>query len=169
MATLADGKVVQVIGPVIYVEFPAEGVPDIYTALKIDDDSGNIHIRLTAEVQQQIGRNQVRAVAMSATDGLVRGTKVVNTGAPIQVPVGDACLGRVFNLLGEPVDYGAPLPAGMMLLVPCRWTIAPCTPPSASKPSAAAGLLSTRQFSCSQPCVSLIGWCGSLLNRPRFG
>ncbi len=113
MAALADGKVVQVIGPVLDVEFPADQVPEIYTALKIDDAAGDVPIRLTAEVQQHIGRNQVRAVAMSSTDGLVRGTKVVNTGAPIQVPVGEACLGRVFNLLGEPVDYGAPLPANV--------------------------------------------------------
>jgi F-type H+/Na+-transporting ATPase subunit beta len=113
MPTFADGRVVQVIGPVLDVEFPAEAVPEIYTALKIDEVSGDVAIKLTAEVQQHIGRNQVRAVAMSSTDGVVRGTRVGNTGAPIQVPVGEACLGRVFNLLGEPVDYGDPLPAGM--------------------------------------------------------
>jgi len=113
MPTLSDGKVVQVIGPVLDVEFPADSVPDIYTALTIDDAAGDVPIRLTAEVQQHTGRNQVRAVAMSSTDGVVRGMKVVNTGAPIMVPVGEACLGRVFNLLGEPVDYGAPLPASM--------------------------------------------------------
>ncbi len=113
MAQLSDGRVVQVIGPVLDVEFPADAVPEIYTALTIDDAAGDVPIRLTAEVQQHIGRNQVRAVAMSTTDGLVRGTRVVNTGAPIMVPVGEACLGRVFNLLGEPVDYGAPLPASV--------------------------------------------------------
>src|SRR5512138_3863696 len=113
MPTLSDGKVVQVIGPVLDVEFPADSVPDIYSALRIDDEKGDVKIRLTAEVQQHIGRNQVRAVAMSSTDGLVRGTAVKNTGAPIMVPVGEPCLGRVFNLLGEPVDYGAALPAGM--------------------------------------------------------
>jgi F-type H+-transporting ATPase subunit beta len=113
MAATADGKVVQVIGPVLDVEFPADAVPDIYTALRIEDAQGDVPIRLTAEVQQHIGRNQVRAVAMSSTDGLVRGTAVKNTGAPIMVPVGEACLGRVFNLLGEPVDYGAPLPANV--------------------------------------------------------
>src|SRR5438477_9421866 len=113
MAQTADGKVVQVIGPVLDVEFPADAVPDIYTALRIDYDGGDVPIHLTAEVQQHTGRNQVRAVAMSSTDGVVRGIPVKNTGAPIQVPVGEACLGRVFNLLGEPVDYGAPLPAGM--------------------------------------------------------
>jgi F-type H+-transporting ATPase subunit beta len=113
MASTADGKVVQVIGPVLDVEFPADAVPDIYTALRIDDEKGDVKIRLTAEVQQHIGRNQVRAVAMSSTDGLVRGVKVTNTGGPIMVPVGEPCLGRVFNLLGEPVDYGAPLPASV--------------------------------------------------------
>ncbi len=113
MATLADGKVVQVIGPVLDVEFPGDAMPEIYTALRIDDESGGVAIHLTAEVQQHIGRNQVRAVAMSSTDGLVRGTSVKNTGAPIMVPVGDGCLGRVFNLLGEPVDYRGPVPAGM--------------------------------------------------------
>jgi F-type H+/Na+-transporting ATPase subunit beta len=113
MPQTADGKVVQVIGPVLDVEFPADAVPDIYTALRIEDEKGDVKIRLTAEVQQHIGRNQVRAVAMSSTDGLVRGTKVTNTGGPITVPVGEACLGRVFNLLGEPVDYGAPLPANV--------------------------------------------------------
>jgi F-type H+-transporting ATPase subunit beta len=111
MPQIADGKVVQVIGPVLDVEFPAEAVPEIYTALVIDEKSGDVPIKLTAEVQQHIGRNQVRAVAMSTTDGVVRGMRVANTAAPIQVPVGEPCLGRVFNLLGEPVDYGAPLPA----------------------------------------------------------
>jgi F-type H+-transporting ATPase subunit beta len=113
MAQIVDGKVVQVIGPVLDVEFPGDAVPDIYTALRLDDDSGGVPIHLTAEVQQHIGRSQVRAVAMSSTDGVVRGMKVKNTGAPIAVPVGQPCLGRVFNLLGEPVDYGSPLPANV--------------------------------------------------------
>jgi F-type H+-transporting ATPase subunit beta len=113
MAQLSDGKVVQVIGPVLDVEFPADAVPEIYTALTIDYAAGDVPIKLTAEVQQHIGRNQVRAVAMSSTDGVVRGTAVHNSGAPIMVPVGEACLGRVFNLLGVPVDYGAPMPANI--------------------------------------------------------
>lgn len=96
------GKVVQVIGPVIDVQFPEMQVPEIYTALKIKDDSKNIN--LTLEVQQHLGRDQVRAVAMDATDGIVRGQGVENTGAPISVPVGDECLGRIFNLLGDAVD-----------------------------------------------------------------
>ncbi|MCZ7605969.1 MAG: F0F1 ATP synthase subunit beta [Planctomycetota bacterium] len=98
------GKVVQVIGPVIDVQFPEMQVPEIYTALKIKDPSKNID--LTLEVQQHLGRDQVRAVAMDATDGIVRGQPVENTGAPISVPVGDECLGRIFNLLGDAVDGG---------------------------------------------------------------
>ncbi len=110
MAKESWGKVVQVIGPVIDVEFPEEGLPEIYDALVLDEKIGDTEIRLTAEVQQHLGRNQVRAVSMSSTDGVVRGTKVKNTGAPISVPVGMGTLGRVFNLLGEPVDHGPALP-----------------------------------------------------------
>jgi F-type H+-transporting ATPase subunit beta len=113
MPGLPEGKIAQVIGNVVDVEFPVENVPEIYTALEIDQTVGNETVRVVCEVQQHLGRNQVRSVAMSTTEGLVRGTPVRNTGAPISVPVGDACLGRVFNLLGEPVDYGPPLPAGM--------------------------------------------------------
>ncbi len=113
MANIADGKVVQVIGPVIDVEFPADAMPEIYAALTLDSEQDVVKIHLTAEVQQHIGRNQVRAVAMSSTDGVVRGMTVKNTGSPISVPVGDGCLGRVFNLLGEPVDYMGDLPEGM--------------------------------------------------------
>jgi len=106
------GKVVQVIGPVLDVEFDAEeDLPEIYTALEIDEGEGEHRISLVAEVQQHIGRDQVRAVAMSSTDGVVRGTKVLDTGQPITVPVGEECLGRVFNLLGEPIDYLGPVEA----------------------------------------------------------
>ncbi|MGH7163520.1 MAG: F0F1 ATP synthase subunit beta, partial [Planctomycetota bacterium] len=105
------GKVVQVIGPVIDVEFAGEDLPEIYTALELDERSGDVEIRLTAEVQQHLGRNQVRAVAMSSTDGVVRGMKVRDTGGPITVPVGEECLGRIFNLLGEPVDNKGPVKA----------------------------------------------------------
>jgi len=103
------GKVVQVIGPVLDVEFSGENLPEIYTALTIDEGEGENKIKLTAEVQQHLGRDQVRAVAMSTTDGVVRGMPVLNTGEPIMVPVGEECLGRVFNLLGEPVDYRGPV------------------------------------------------------------
>jgi F-type H+-transporting ATPase subunit beta len=113
MPGLPDGKVAQIIGNVIDVEFPQGSIPEILTAIELDFKSGTETVRLVCEVQQHLGRNQVRAVALGTTDGLVRGTAVRNTGAPISVPVGDACLGRVFNLLGEVIDYGAPLPAGM--------------------------------------------------------
>ncbi|HEU5002037.1 MAG TPA: F0F1 ATP synthase subunit beta [Actinomycetota bacterium] len=107
-----NGKVVQVIGPVLDVEFESEqALPEIYTALTIEIGEGDDRRTLVAEVQQEIGRDQVRAVAMSTTDGVVRGTTVFNTGQPITVPVGEECLGRVFNLLGEPVDYRGPVNA----------------------------------------------------------
>jgi F-type H+-transporting ATPase subunit beta len=101
------GKVVQVIGPVIDVQFPEQQVPQIYSALKIVDAAKGID--LTLEVQQHLGRDQVRAVAMDATDGIVRGQEVLDTGAPISVPVGNECLGRIFNLLGDVVDGGPPV------------------------------------------------------------
>ncbi len=101
------GKIVQIIGPVVDVQFPENDVPEIYSALKINDAGKGIN--LTLEVQQHLGRNQVRAVAMDATDGLVRGQVVENTGAPISVPVGDECLGRIFNLLGDPIDGLGPV------------------------------------------------------------
>ncbi|MBO0729059.1 MAG: F0F1 ATP synthase subunit beta, partial [Acidimicrobiaceae bacterium] len=106
------GTVVQVIGPVLDVEFESEAaLPDIYTALTIDEGDGDDRISLVAEVEQEIGRNQVRAVAMSSTDGVVRGMRVLNTGQPITVPVGEECLGRVFNLFGDPVDHRGPVDA----------------------------------------------------------
>src|SRR6266705_1805657 len=105
------GKVVQVIGPVLDIEFEPERLPEIYNAVVIDHrGNGAPPIRLTAEVQQHIGRNQVRAVAMSTTDGVVRGMDVADSGKPITVPVGKAALGRILNVLGEPVDEGAPIP-----------------------------------------------------------
>jgi F-type H+-transporting ATPase subunit beta len=104
------GKVVQVIGPVLDIEFESEHLPELYNAITIDSKSdGGADIRVTSEVQQHIGRNQVRAVAMSATDGVVRGMDAVDTGAPIKVPVGAAALGRILNVLGEPVDNGEPI------------------------------------------------------------
>ncbi len=117
------GKVVQIIGPVIDVEFEPEKLPEIYNALTINDSSGPLPVKLVAEVQQHVGQNQVRAVAMSSTDGLVRGMSAVDTGAPITVPVGSAALGRILNVLGEPVDGGAPIPASNE-----RWPIHRETP-----------------------------------------
>src|SRR5579872_2302397 len=105
------GKIVQVIGPVLDVEFQSEHLPEIYNALEIrgKTDSG-ADIRVIVEVQQHIGRNQVRTVAMSSTDGVVRGMDAVDTGSAITVPVGAAALGRILNVLGEPVDNGAEIP-----------------------------------------------------------
>lgn len=98
------GKVIQVIGPVVDVEFPPEQLPEIYNAVKIQGKSGEVDVRLTAEVMQHLGDNTVRCVAMSSTDGLTRGMEAIDTGAPIAVPVGDGTLGRIFNVLGETVD-----------------------------------------------------------------
>jgi F-type H+-transporting ATPase subunit beta len=111
--TKNTGKVVQVIGPVIDVEFEPEHLPELYNALVVERPAGGdgAAVRLVAEVQQHIGRNQVRAVAMSSTDGVVRDMDVVDTGGPITVPVGKPALGRILNVLGEPVDEGAPIPA----------------------------------------------------------
>jgi len=124
MAATHTGKVVQVIGPVLDVEFEAEHLPEIYNALEIDQNSdGGGHVRLVAEVQQHIGRNQVRAVAMSSTDGVERGMDVTDLDGPISVPVGNAALGRILNVLGEPVDNGPPIPKDTP-----RWAIHRASP-----------------------------------------
>src|SRR5919106_6890532 len=100
------GKVVQVIGPVIDIEFP-EGLPAIYNAVRVVSDGagGSAKIDVVAEVEQHLGENRVRAVAMKPTDGMTRGMTVIDTGEAITVPVGPATLGRVLNVLGEPVDF----------------------------------------------------------------
>jgi len=113
------GKIVQIIGPVLDVEFEPENLPELLTALEVKSEgNGGPPIRVISEVQQHIGRNQVRAVAMSSTDGLVRGMDVVDTGGPITVPVGEAALGRILNVIGEPVDNGPDIPAEVE-----RWPI----------------------------------------------
>jgi F-type H+-transporting ATPase subunit beta len=104
------GRITQIIGPVLDAEFPSGKMPRIYNALKIEgENSAGQTVSVTCEVQQLLGGNQVRAVAMSATDGLVRGMDVVDMGAPISVPVGKTTLGRIFNVLGEPVDNRGPV------------------------------------------------------------
>jgi F-type H+/Na+-transporting ATPase subunit beta len=114
MASTAEktnvGKLTQVIGPVVDVEFTGGKMPQIYSALKIEgkNEAGQ-DVSVTCEVQQLLGDNQVRAVAMSTTDGLVRGMDVIDLGAPISVPVGTATLGRIFNVLGEAVDQQGPV------------------------------------------------------------
>ncbi|MEG3438507.1 F0F1 ATP synthase subunit beta [Pannus brasiliensis CCIBt3594] len=104
------GKIVQIIGPVIDAEFPSGKLPRIYNALTVKGkNSAGQDLSVTCEVQQLLGDNQVRAVAMSSTDGLVRGLDIVDSGAPISVPVGKCTLGRIFNVLGEPVDEKGPV------------------------------------------------------------
>src|SRR3954454_20466024 len=104
------GKITQVIGPVVDVEF-ANGVklPRIYNALEIEYEVNGNPTKLTLEVQQHLGENWIRSIAMSSTEGLKRGMKVNDTGGPITVPVGEGTLGRVFNVTGDPVDNRGPV------------------------------------------------------------
>ncbi len=108
---MAKGKVVQVIGPVVDIEFPAGELPSILNAVTIQGKADNIEIDLVVEVMQHIGDNVVRCIAMDSTDGLMRGMEADDTGSPIKVPVGAECLGRVFNVLGKTVDHN-PKPVG---------------------------------------------------------
>ena len=101
LVAVDTGEIVQIIGPVIDVEFKGGDLPEIYDALEIIKDDGT---KVVTEVQQLLGQNTVRSVAMSSTDGLGRNMKVINTKAPIKMPVGDGVLGRILNVLGEPVD-----------------------------------------------------------------
>lgn len=100
---MSSGKVVSIIGAVVDVEFPRDALPKVYDALRIESDD------LTLEVQQQLGDGIVRSIAMGSTDGLKRGAEVSATGAPIQVPVGQATLGRVMDVLGKPIDEAGPI------------------------------------------------------------
>src|SRR5690606_2044071 len=112
------GEVTQVIGPVIVVNFPSGQIPAIYNAIVIDSTTeAGVAIKLTAGVQQHLGDNRVKAVAMSSTDGVQRGMRVVDTGRAIAVPVGKATLGRIWNVLGEAIDQ-QPEPA-----IEERWPI----------------------------------------------
>jgi len=104
------GNIVQVIGPVVDVEFPdGKGLPGIYNALEIEYEVNGNPTKLTLEVQQHLGENWVRSIAMSSTEGLKRGMGVTDTGGPITVPVGEGVLGRLFNVTGEPVDNRGPV------------------------------------------------------------
>jgi F-type H+-transporting ATPase subunit beta len=103
--TMSQGKIVQIIGPVVDVQFPRDNLPKVYDALKL------VGTDLTLEVQQQLGDGVVRAIAMGTTDGIKRGTSVSNTGAPISVPVGQATLGRIMDVLGNPIDEAGPVNA----------------------------------------------------------
>jgi len=103
------GRVTQVIGSTFDIEFPEESLPAIYNAIEVDADIKGTKLRLTGEVQQHLGGGRVRCVALGSTDGMVRGMEVIDTGGPVTVPVGEATLGRVFNLLGDPIDNRGPV------------------------------------------------------------
>jgi F-type H+-transporting ATPase subunit beta len=117
------GRITQVIGSTFDVEFDEDKLPPIYNAIKIQSDHKGIKLNLVGEVQQQLGGGRVRCVALGSTDGLIRGQECVDTGGPVTVPVGPATLGRVFNLLGEPVDGRGPVNAEE------RWPIHRDSPP----------------------------------------
>jgi F-type H+-transporting ATPase subunit beta len=113
---MATGKVIQITGPVIDVEFPPGKLPAIYNALEIKRPKGSVGDgTLVVEVQQHLGNNWVRTVAMSTTDGLSRGLNAKDTGGPITVPVGKVTLGRVFDVLGHPIDGKAAVKVDKML------------------------------------------------------
>ena len=107
MAKGSKGKVVQVIGTVVDVEFPADELPEIYSAVELQNDGE----KLVLEVEQHVGNSWARCLALGATEGLARGVEVVDTGSPISVPVGAASLGRLMNVLGDPIDNGPTVPA----------------------------------------------------------
>ena len=107
MARGTRGRIVQVMGPVVDVEFPPDRLPEIYNGLEIPRDGG----KLVVEVQNHLGNDWVRTVAMDSTDGLRRGMEAIDTGAPITMPVGPNTLGRIFNVLGEPIDHLGPVEA----------------------------------------------------------
>ena len=119
------GKVIQIIGPAVDVEFEEGYLPSIYNAVRIVDNGelGKVPIDVVVEVANHIGENQVRCIAMKPTDGMVRGMKAIDTGAPITVPVGRECLGRILNVLGEPVDNRGPVESKE------RWSIHREAPP----------------------------------------
>src|SRR5690349_3739761 len=110
-ATSTNGRVTQVIGSTFDVEFSEENLPDIYNAVKIEKETKGVKVKVTGEVQQHLGGGRVRCVALGSTDGMVRGMEVIDTGKPVSVPVGKETLGRVFNLLGEPIDGRGPVNA----------------------------------------------------------
>ena len=110
MATATKtGRIAQVIGSTFDAEFDEGHLPNIYNAISIDAEDRAFKIHLTGEVQQHLGGNRVRCVALGSTDGLVRAMTVVDTGGPVSVPVGKQALGRVFNLLGDPIDGRGPI------------------------------------------------------------
>ena len=127
---MSTGKIVQVIGAVVDVEFAKDSIPQVYDALKVDDAN------LTLEVQQQLGDGIVRTIAMGSSDGVKRGFDVTNTGAPISVPVGEKTLGRIMNVLGDPVDEAGPINASKTMPIHRK-------PPSYEEPAGGNELLET--------------------------
>jgi len=119
-----EGKVIQVLGPVIDVEFNGDKVPEINEALIVEFEAEGEKKKVVLEVAAQIGDNVVRTIAMDLTDGLTRGEKVIATGSPIKVPVGEAVLGRIFNVIGDVIDGGEPIPENVE-----RWSIHRDAPP----------------------------------------
>jgi F-type H+-transporting ATPase subunit beta len=107
----AKGTITQVIGATFDAEFPEAQLPSIYNAILVERVGGDVPIRLTGEVQQHLGGGKVRCIALGATEGLTRGMEVLDTGSPVMMPVGEAVLGRVFNLLGQPIDGRGPVNA----------------------------------------------------------
>src|SRR5882724_5813237 len=105
------GHVIQISGPAVDVQFPPDGLPPIYEAIRVVSEGFTVPspINVTLEVQQHLGEGRVRCVAMQPTDGMVRGMKAIDTGGPIAVPVGRGTLGRVMNVIGEPVDELGPI------------------------------------------------------------
>src|SRR5438309_11647530 len=122
------GRIVQVIGSTFDAEFEEGHLPEIYHALRINAEHRGVAIHLTGEVQQHLGGNRVRCVALGSTDGLVRGMEAVDTGKPVTVPVGKETLGRVFNLLGKPID-------GRGEVHPAEYWPSHLTPPPLDTPS----------------------------------
>ncbi|HMP06615.1 MAG TPA: F0F1 ATP synthase subunit beta, partial [Lacipirellulaceae bacterium] len=117
------GHITQVIGSTFDVEFDEGKLPAIYNAVRVESEHKGVKIRLTGEVQQQLGGGRVRCVALGSTDGLIRGQECVDTGGPVTVPVGEATLGRVFNVIGDAVDGRGPVDAAE------RWPIHREAPP----------------------------------------
>src|SRR3954464_6724 len=105
------GRITQIIGSTFDVEFEESNLPAIYNAVKVESDKKGVKINLTGEVQQHLGGGRVRCVALGSTDGLIRGQDVKATGGRVSVPVGPLTLGRVFNLLGDPIDGRGPVDA----------------------------------------------------------
>jgi len=136
MAKGTKGRVVQVIGTVVDVEFPPEEMPGLFNAVEVVVNDGREKRKLVLEVQQHIGNNWARCLALGPTDGLARGVEAVDTGEPITVPVGRACLGRLFNVLGEPIDNLGPVDAEE------RWPIHR-PPPSFEEQQSQAQMLET--------------------------